>query len=997
MFSGCSGLTSLDLSGLDTSSVTGMTSMFSGCSGLTSLDLSGLDTSKVEEMGNMFYDCSGLTSLNLSGLDTASVTYMSYMFDGCSSLSKITLGAKFKWIGTWGYLPLYVNHETPNAGWIRIDDASGLPAEGAVELSSAKLGEQYPRCGVGTYVRNTFIDVHFDGNGAIGSMSDQKINGHVDSKLNPVGNSFSHSGYIFTGWNTEQEGSGLAFADGATIEADVLRDYFADHEITLYAQWEDATDVTVSEGVLEITMPADYVAHIEGLPAGTSYRVYEQTPEGWTLVESTGTTGVIKPNENQEAAFVNEHTPDEKSVTAQIFATKTLDGALATADSGFHFTLSAAEGSPDYDTFKVQTKTVSDGGNVGFDPITYTMAGTYAYVISEDTGDPNIAYDTNVELVTVNVTEGDDGGLTATVAYDDSDGDPGVARFDNTTKPGSLSITKKAVGNGGDLTETAKNVEFTFLLTVNGGAYAGGYTVGGETRSTDDGTIHLKASETATVDGLKKGDAYAVTEVEVPAGWTAGKAPDNATGTIAANQVVALEFTNTYAASGQAQLVAYKELPGASLAAGQYEFALYKGADPAEDAEPLETVSNGAADGTEFLPDEETGEPTTIPNPIYGMAPAYFSPLEYTLADVGEHVYTIREVMPSEGDRVPGIAYDESVWTATVMVTDNGDGTLSTVVTYAKEGEEAEHAIFTNALQPTELRVEKRVKDQGSLSEAAAKNLTFEFAISLKNDSGESLGQEISGTVYDAATDEPVKPEVTVTVSDGEPCSLEAGQYVLFEDVPYGTVYEVTEAERPGWTQVPGETTGTSGTTTSDEVASAVFVNAYSASGEATLEAAKTIDGKLPEDGEFAFLLYDVTGLEEGAEPDLAHPLQRVSNDAEGMVRFAPIEYTAADNQKTYTYQIRELQGTEENVSYDETVVTAEVAVRDNGNGTMEATVTYLVDGKEIPEGWYTFQNWVMVTLARTGGPGVWAAGVGTMMLAAGCALWLRRRRGGLR
>ena len=39
--------------------------MFCGCSSLSSLDLSGLDTSKVTDMGFMFSDCSALTSLTV--------------------------------------------------------------------------------------------------------------------------------------------------------------------------------------------------------------------------------------------------------------------------------------------------------------------------------------------------------------------------------------------------------------------------------------------------------------------------------------------------------------------------------------------------------------------------------------------------------------------------------------------------------------------------------------------------------------------------------------------------------------------------------------------------------------------------------------------------------------------------------------------------------------------------------------------------------------------
>lgn len=93
MFSGCSKLSSLDLSSLDTSKVTGMWSIFSGCSSLASLDLSGLDTSKTTSMSSMFSGCSNLASLDLSGLDTSKVTSMSGMFSGCSSLSSLDLSS----------------------------------------------------------------------------------------------------------------------------------------------------------------------------------------------------------------------------------------------------------------------------------------------------------------------------------------------------------------------------------------------------------------------------------------------------------------------------------------------------------------------------------------------------------------------------------------------------------------------------------------------------------------------------------------------------------------------------------------------------------------------------------------------------------------------------------------------------------------------------------------------------------------------------------------
>lgn len=91
MFDACFYLTSIDLSGFDTSKATYMGSMFSNCLALTSLDLSGFDTSKVENMGSMFQDCSSITSLDLSGFDTSKVTNMFGMFNGCSALKTLDL------------------------------------------------------------------------------------------------------------------------------------------------------------------------------------------------------------------------------------------------------------------------------------------------------------------------------------------------------------------------------------------------------------------------------------------------------------------------------------------------------------------------------------------------------------------------------------------------------------------------------------------------------------------------------------------------------------------------------------------------------------------------------------------------------------------------------------------------------------------------------------------------------------------------------------------
>ena len=84
-------LRKLDLSKVDTSSVTNMSGMFNWLSNLQELDLSGFDTSKVTNMESMFYYCENLTDLNVSSFDTANVTDMRYMFFQCKKLTDLNV------------------------------------------------------------------------------------------------------------------------------------------------------------------------------------------------------------------------------------------------------------------------------------------------------------------------------------------------------------------------------------------------------------------------------------------------------------------------------------------------------------------------------------------------------------------------------------------------------------------------------------------------------------------------------------------------------------------------------------------------------------------------------------------------------------------------------------------------------------------------------------------------------------------------------------------
>ena len=59
--------------GSNTSNVTSMCNMFSSCSGLTSLDLSGWDMRSVTYSNDMFKNCTALTTIRMKGCSEATI------------------------------------------------------------------------------------------------------------------------------------------------------------------------------------------------------------------------------------------------------------------------------------------------------------------------------------------------------------------------------------------------------------------------------------------------------------------------------------------------------------------------------------------------------------------------------------------------------------------------------------------------------------------------------------------------------------------------------------------------------------------------------------------------------------------------------------------------------------------------------------------------------------------------------------------------------------
>jgi uncharacterized repeat protein (TIGR02543 family) len=78
--------------------------------------------------------------------------------------------------------------------------------------------------------------VTFNSNGGSGAMSDQS----ASSATALSANAFTRSGYTFAGWNTAANGSGTAYADGAS--------YAFTSSTTLFAQWTPTLATTGFDG-----------------------------------------------------------------------------------------------------------------------------------------------------------------------------------------------------------------------------------------------------------------------------------------------------------------------------------------------------------------------------------------------------------------------------------------------------------------------------------------------------------------------------------------------------------------------------------------------------------------------------------------------------------------------------------------------------------------------------------------------------------------------------
>ena len=297
---------------------------------------------------------------------------------------------------------------------------------------------------------------------------------------------------------------------------------------------------------------------------------------------------------------------------------------------------------------------------------------TFTYTVTESGSAPGVTNDANAtRKVSYTVTDDRAGHLSVV-----REGDDGAAfTFTNTY---GVAPTDSAVT---DQVKTVKRLtgrdlaagEFTFELLEDGVVVASGTNdVNGNVTLSP---IHYEAPGTHTYTlreacpnalGLYKGVTYDGTTYTVVT-----TVSDNGDGTLTATHKLegtteSAGFTNKYhAMPTQVSIGAIKVLEGRELKKDEFSFKLV--------GEDIESTVTNDADGKISFDKFEYDEP-------------------------GTYVYTISEV---KGDEA-GMTYDKSVFTATVNVVDDGEGSLKANVAFTKGDKSVEGIVFNNTYKKPE-------------------------------------------------------------------------------------------------------------------------------------------------------------------------------------------------------------------------------------------------------------------------------------------------------
>ena len=730
-------------------------------------------------------------------------------------------------------------------------------------------------------------------------------------------------------------------------------------------------------------------------------------------------------------AFENAYNPDPAVLdgTAAISGTKVLTGRDMAQDETFGFKLSAAD--------DVTQKAVDDGNIVipeganeaavsgakaedetkfSFGEMTFSKPGTYSFAVQETKYCGNtldaagaatggIVFDRHVHKVTVKVTDDHKGKLVAEVSYDN-----GSAKFENKYEQNAQfsGITVQKTLNGRGM--AADEFSFSIHGVDKDGAVAAAeaekrlavFDRSFTNAARADGVACDMAKMqgvTFTQDDIGKTFAYEVREV-VPA------AADAKPGVSYDDSVHTLEITVGMSGDADKRLTLTTKLDGEviDLATKPVAVAFTNGYQATPTSYDTATAGlNKVLEGRNWtdsdnftfelkaldggpLPKDAAGKDVTTATVTKANAESFgFGTIEFTSDMVKaepDHkrtfTYEVREVVPADGHKLPGIQYDDNVATIKVTVSDDGSGMLKAsavaentrfVNRYAAEidytaagglnvaktltGRDMAEGQFTIKVTPGDEAsayalglplegAEIAMPAAADGAQAVKSALGEQHVVLRQSDVGktytykvvEAVGEKATGYTYDTT-----EYTVTVTVEDNPQRAALTVETVVAGG-PEGTKTYVYGADPSAVGTGP---------------AVVPFANAYAASTDnpggtaAQVTAIKALMGRPLSAGEFTFAVKYATGGDD---------LRTAENAADGTVTFDGLHYTTemleglvkdGDAYKTSDQGV--ISWTVSYLAYEKTDglagqgITAQtqpipftVTVVDNGDGSLTAT-----------------------------------------------------------
>lgn len=485
------------------------------------------------------------------------------------------------------------------------------------------------------------------------------------------------------------------------------------------------------------------------------------------------TTTKVDGQETNVVSFANKYRAQNVSFdTANAQLNKILQGRDWLDSDSFDFTITALDGAPmpKRDGSEVSSATVKspnskDGDSVSFDfgQIEFTSdmvkdapghKRTFTYEVTENAGNlPGIQYSDNKAVVEVTVSDNGQGKLVASATTQNG---TFVNRYSselNYTAAGGLNLAKTLTGR--DMTDG----QFIIKITTDDEASAGllGLPEGGREvpmPAAEDGAQVMKSALTGDVVLTQRdaGKTYSYKVVEqgtAPSGYTYDTAErtvtitvegDPANGTLKATTVVSVPgdpehsktyvyssnaatpqetavvpFNNSYAASGEVGITATKSLTGRSLTDGEFDFALkyFSG------IEDVAAATNDASGNVDFGSIKYTTE---------GLAKLVTDHNAVKTVKDGKPAWKIDYVAYEKTDVLPGgVSAQTQPIVFTVMVVDNGDGTLAATANTGN-GLKFQNVYSTGDPVSVDLSGKKVLKSDAGLTPASIKD-KFTFTV----------------------------------------------------------------------------------------------------------------------------------------------------------------------------------------------------------------------------------------------------------------------------